>query len=62
MYSGDEDYDRVSIELPLKDLEKLVRRKGSGKLGSGELCSGLLGELLVHLGELMDIFPAACIW
>jgi hypothetical protein len=34
--------------------------KGSTKVGSVEFGGGLLGELSVNLGELSDIFPAAC--
>jgi hypothetical protein len=27
-----------------------------------EFGCGILGELSVNLGELVDIFPVACIW
>jgi hypothetical protein len=30
------------------------------KVGSAELGGGLFGELSMNLGELSDIFPAAC--
>lgn len=35
---------------------------GSMNFGSVEFGCGLFGELLVNLGELVDIFLAACIW